>query len=216
MINDNDLSVVPPNSGLSLAPVQISEGTTQRSVSKSFVPSVFSARSCLAGEGLVQFQRGTPDTHNTTGVASNQSSRSRVKAVFRVSSGVSERGDLRLFDAETSMSDESRLQQDLQLRPSCYPAIFPHSNHQHPRRMYIRKSCCRTLRLQTPPNRGAGVSNDVRKFNPPVQSMPIPWARPLQPEPYAKHIRRANSPVASLLHPETGHPSWGCLVSKSS
>lgn len=91
-----------------------------------FVSMVYGARPRLARKGQVQILRLTPDTHIKQGVASNRGPQSRVKAVFGVSSGVSERSVLRLFDAVTSMTDDSRRQQDVMPRPSCYPAIFPH------------------------------------------------------------------------------------------
>lgn len=183
MNNELKFELCPQNSGSSVIhPVQISEGTTQRSMS--------------GWSSLVARQ-----AHNLKAVGSNPTSDPNFQISQNGSPGAS------TSDLMNQMPESSRL--------GCYQFLQP-SHHQHPRRMYIRKSCCRILRLQAPPNRGVGVSNDVRKYQPPVQSRPIPWARPLQPEPYAKHLRRANSPVASLLHPEMGHPSWGCLVSKSS
>lgn len=58
-----------------------------------------------------------------------------------------------------------------------------------------------------------GPGNGVRELKrPPSQSWVTPRARQTHPAPYAKLLRRASAPVATLLRPETGclPQGWIC------
>lgn len=86
-----------------------SSGMSEEVNGHHFVPSVSSARICLAGEGLVQFQRGTPITLKRTGAFSKRQGRGPSET--GVPGGGREKSLNALIEAESRKSDNNRRQQ---------------------------------------------------------------------------------------------------------